>query len=56
MSDRSDVVGMDDCLIRLGDPNRLRLLVEDAHVRMLLHVSLAHSQHTRAVHPEREGG
>jgi ArsR family transcriptional regulator, lead/cadmium/zinc/bismuth-responsive transcriptional repressor len=136
MSNRSDVVGMDECLVRvvdrervagvqesmppaedveqvaevfalLGDPNRLRLLValleggemcvcdlaaaagmsesaashavrllrahrivssprrqgrmmyyrlEDAHVRMLLDVALMHSQHTRAVHPEREGG
>jgi DNA-binding transcriptional ArsR family regulator len=29
--------------------------LEDAHVRMLLDVALTHSQHTRAVHPEREG-
>jgi ArsR family transcriptional regulator, lead/cadmium/zinc/bismuth-responsive transcriptional repressor len=30
--------------------------LEDTHVRMLLDVALTHSQHTRAVHPEREGG
>ena len=29
--------------------------LEDAHVRMLLDVALTHSQHTRALHPEREG-
>src|SRR5258708_40101408 len=29
--------------------------LEDAHVRLLLDVALTHSQHTRAVHPEREG-
>jgi DNA-binding transcriptional ArsR family regulator len=136
MSNHSDVVSIDACLVRvvdrervaavqqsmpaaedveqvadvfalLGDPNRLRLLValleggemcvcdlaaaagmsesaashavrwlrahrivssprrqgrmmyyrlEDAHVRMLLDVALTHSQHTRAMHPEREGG
>ena len=135
MSDRSDVVSLDACGVRvvdservgavreamppdedveqaadvfalLGDPNRLRLLVallaggemcvcdlaasagmsesatghavrwlrahrivssprrqgrmmyyrlEDAHVRMLLDLALAHTQHTRALHPERDG-
>jgi DNA-binding transcriptional ArsR family regulator len=30
--------------------------LEDAHVRMLLDVALTHSQHTRAVHPERGDG
>jgi DNA-binding transcriptional ArsR family regulator len=30
--------------------------LEDTHVQMLLDVALTHSQHTRAVHPEREGG
>ena len=30
--------------------------LDDAHVRMLLDVALSHSQHTLAVHPEREEG
>jgi ArsR family transcriptional regulator, lead/cadmium/zinc/bismuth-responsive transcriptional repressor len=127
MSDRSDVVELDACLIRvvdrnrvaavqaampasdqveLGDPNRVRLLValleggemcvcdlaaaagmsesaashairwlrahrivssprrqgrmmyyrlDDAHVRVLLDIALSHAQHTRAMHPERDG-
>ena len=29
--------------------------LEDVHVRMLMDVGLTHSQHTRALHPEREG-
>lgn len=28
--------------------------LDDAHVRMLLDVALTHSQHTEAMHPERE--
>ena len=28
--------------------------LEDAHVRMLLDVALTHTQHTVAIHPERE--
>ena len=28
--------------------------LEDAHVRMLLDLGLAHSQHTEAMHPERQ--
>ena len=27
--------------------------LEDAHVRMLLDLALAHTQHTQAIHPER---
>jgi DNA-binding transcriptional ArsR family regulator len=30
--------------------------LEDGHVRMLLDVSLSHSLHTTALHPEREAG
>ncbi|MGW4796985.1 ArsR/SmtB family transcription factor [Nonomuraea sp. NPDC004297] len=30
--------------------------LEDPHVRMLLDLALAHTEHTEAVHPEREGG
>jgi ArsR family transcriptional regulator, lead/cadmium/zinc/bismuth-responsive transcriptional repressor len=30
--------------------------LEDAHVRMLLDLALAHTQHTLALHPEREDG
>lgn len=29
--------------------------LEDPHVRMLLDLALAHTEHTEAVHPEREG-
>ncbi|WP_328807678.1 ArsR/SmtB family transcription factor [Nonomuraea antri] len=29
--------------------------LEDPHVRMLLDVALAHTEHTEALHPEREG-
>lgn len=29
--------------------------LEDAHVRMLLDLALAHTEHTQAIHPEREG-
>jgi ArsR family transcriptional regulator, lead/cadmium/zinc/bismuth-responsive transcriptional repressor len=29
--------------------------LDDAHVRVLLDIALTHAQHTRAVHPEREG-
>lgn len=29
--------------------------LEDAHVRMLLDLALTHTQHTRALHPERDG-
>jgi DNA-binding transcriptional ArsR family regulator len=28
--------------------------LEDAHVRMLLDLALAHTQHTQAIHPERD--
>jgi DNA-binding transcriptional ArsR family regulator len=28
--------------------------LDDAHVRVLLDIALTHTQHTRAVHPERE--
>ena len=28
--------------------------LEDAHVRMLLDLALAHAQHTQAMHPERD--
>ena len=28
--------------------------LEDAHVRLLLDLALAHTQHTRAMHPERD--
>ncbi|MFI9597015.1 ArsR/SmtB family transcription factor [Nonomuraea sp. NPDC052265] len=30
--------------------------LEDPHVRMLLDLALAHTEHTEAIHPEREGG
>ncbi|MEV1005439.1 metalloregulator ArsR/SmtB family transcription factor [Nonomuraea sp. NPDC050202] len=30
--------------------------LEDPHVRMLLDLALAHTEHTEALHPEREGG
>ncbi|MEU1635363.1 metalloregulator ArsR/SmtB family transcription factor [Nonomuraea sp. NPDC005701] len=29
--------------------------LEDPHVRMLLDLALAHTEHTEAIHPEREG-
>jgi ArsR family transcriptional regulator, lead/cadmium/zinc/bismuth-responsive transcriptional repressor len=29
--------------------------LEDAHVRMLLELALAHTKHTQAIHPERDG-
>ncbi|MER5650589.1 metalloregulator ArsR/SmtB family transcription factor [Streptosporangium sp. NPDC002524] len=29
--------------------------LEDAHVRMLLDLALAHAEHTQAIHPERDG-
>ncbi|MEU3166407.1 metalloregulator ArsR/SmtB family transcription factor [Streptosporangium sp. NPDC006930] len=29
--------------------------LEDAHVRMLLDLALAHTEHTQAIHPERDG-
>jgi DNA-binding transcriptional ArsR family regulator len=29
--------------------------LDDAHVRMLLDLALTHTQHTRALHPERDG-
>lgn len=29
--------------------------LEDPHVRMLLDVALAHTEHTEAIHPERDG-
>lgn len=29
--------------------------LEDAHVRLLLDVALAHTEHTEALHPERDG-
>jgi hypothetical protein len=29
--------------------------LDDAHVRMLLDLALAHTQHTQAMHPERGG-
>ncbi|WSG19539.1 metalloregulator ArsR/SmtB family transcription factor [Nonomuraea sp. NBC_01738] len=29
--------------------------LEDAHVRMLLDLAIAHTGHTQAIHPEREG-
>lgn len=29
--------------------------LEDPHVRMLLNLALAHTEHTEALHPEREG-
>lgn len=30
--------------------------LEDAHVRMLLDLALAHIEHTEVLHPERDGG
>ncbi|MCG5212888.1 metalloregulator ArsR/SmtB family transcription factor [Streptosporangium sp. KLBMP 9127] len=29
--------------------------LEDAHVRMLLDLAVAHTEHTQAIHPERDG-